>query len=181
MILDPSRVVPFSSVYLVPSFFLVFGSPLVAIGVRAERANAAEKNWPRAKGKILTSAVRTVTAEIFDSFDKGRWANSPSNQGQMRSVTTITAEATYTYEVDGQTHEGTKVNREGIGGSQQEMQAWVDAHPPGTEVTVYVDPQNPATAYLQLKRWSVGGLILLIWGGVMIFIGLLVLVIFMLN
>ncbi len=51
---------------------------------------------------------------------------------------------------------------------------------PGTEVSVYVDPDDAATAYLEWKRWSVGSIILFVWGGVFVFAGLLVLAIFML-
>lgn len=173
-------MVPFSAVYVVPLGLALFGTPFIAIGVWSQRVNAALRAWPRVKGKIVTSAVRTITSDYFDPLDRNG-VNSINAQGTMKTATSIVVDAHYTYEADGQTREGTQFNREGIGGSPKEVQTWVAQHPAGTEVTVYVDPHNPATAYLELRRWSLGGLILTIWGGVFIFIGFLVLVIFLLN
>jgi hypothetical protein len=178
-------MVPFSSVYVVPLVFTVLGSPFVAIGRRAQRQNAAVRTWPQVKGRIVTSSVRTYATETLDTFDKNWAPNSPNNQGTIRVGTNSVAEARYTYEVAGQSREGTKVSRQGIGGGTlkavEAARAWVDQHPPGTEVSVYVNPQDPAEAYIELSAHSVGALILLIWGGVFVFIGLLIFVIFLLN
>ena len=170
-------MLPLSPVYIVPLGLVVFGSPFVAIGVRSQRENAAVRNWPQVKGRIATSVVRTFTSQRLDTFDRNWAPNSPNNQGQIRNETYYSADARFAYEVDGQACEGTKISREGVGGTQQQVQAWVDRHPPGTEVSVYVDPHDPTTAYIELSRRSVGALILLIWGGVFVFAGVLVFVI----
>lgn len=180
--LDASEMVPFSAVYSVPAFFALFGAPLVAIGVRAQRVNAAVSNWPQVIGTIVTSRVNARTGERLDTFDKDRSPGMPDNQGTVRKETVYERVATYTFQFDGQTREGTKVTREGImDGNQAKAQAWLAAHPPGTEVTVSVDPKDPAIAYIELAPRSLGGMILLIWGGVMMFIGAVIFVIFMLN
>jgi hypothetical protein len=173
-------MVPLSAVYTVPFGFVVFGSPLVAIGVRAVRQNAAVRDWPQVKGRIVMSAVRTLSSQRLETFDRNWAPNSPNNPGEIRDETYYSADARFAYEVDGQAREGTKISRQGVGGTLERMQAWVHRHPPGTEVSVYVDPHDPATAYIELSRQSVGGLILLIWGGVFVFIGALIFVIFLL-
>jgi hypothetical protein len=142
-------MVPLSPVYLVPLLLVVFGSPFVSIGIVYQRKNSAIRSWPRVRGRIVSATL-----------------------GAAESV-----DARFTYEVDGRTYEGSKISREGNG--QENVQAWIHRHSPGAEVSVYVDPHDAATAYLEWKR-SVGSLILLAWGGLYVFAGLLVLVIFML-
>ncbi len=170
-------MLPLSPVYFVPLGLIVCGSPFVTIGVIYQRKNTAIRGWPRVKGRIVSSALETDTLERRDTVDPD-WMRAHPND--VTTVTTYSAAARFTYEVDGQKHESTTISRERIGGTQQQVQAWIDRHPPGTEVSVYVDPDDAATAYLEWKRWSVGSIILFVWGGVFVFAGLLVLAIFML-
>lgn len=163
-------MLPLSPVYLVPLGLVVFGSPFVAIGVVYQRKNMAIVSWPRVKGRIVSSAIQTRSFQRPDPSDPSRSINE----------TDYSADARFTYEVDGKAHEGTKISRQGISGGLENVQAWIHRHPPGTEVSVYVDPRDAATAYLEWRRWSVGSIILLVWGGVFVFAGLLVLAIFML-
>jgi hypothetical protein len=144
-------MVPLSPVYLVPLGLLVFGSPFVTIGIVYQRKNSTIRSWPRVKGRMVSATLGTA----------------------------YSVDARFTYEVDGQTYEGSKISREGIGGDREKLQAWIHRHSPGTEVSVYVDPHDAAKAYLEWAR-SVGSIILLVWGGLYVFAGLLVLVIFML-
>ena len=57
---------------------------------------------------------------------------------------------------------------------------WVDRHPPGTELDVYVDPSDPARAYLEWKRWTIGTIFMFAFGGLFWFVAVLLLVIFLL-
>ena len=174
---DDSRMLPLSPVYFVPLGLVACGSPFVAIGVISKRKNTAIRGWPRVTGRIVSSALETHEIERRDTVNP-QWMRDHPND--VAYTTTCSAAARFTYEVDGKTHESTTISRENLGGTRQEVQAWVDRHPPGTAVSVYVDPRNPTKAYLEWKRWTVGSIILLVWGGVFVFAGLLVLTIFLL-
>jgi hypothetical protein len=171
-------MVPFSPVYLVPLGFVVFGSPFMTIGFISKRKNTTIGGWPRVKGRIVSSAVRSSEFQELNTFDR-KWApSSPNNQGEMVNRTSYSAEARFSYEAGGKTREGQTISREGIMGAN--AQGWVDRHPPGTEVDVYVDPSDPARAYLEWKRWTMGTIFMFAFGGVFWFIAVLLLVIFML-
>jgi hypothetical protein len=150
-------MIPLSPVYSVPFGIMTLGSPFVIIGLISRRKSTAIGTWPQVKGRIVSSQLRTSTDDDGESYS---------------------VDARFSYEVGGKTYERDTISREGIFGAK--AQPWVDSHPPGSEVTVYVDPRDPATAYLEWKRWTIGSIAMLAWGGVMISIGLLVLVIFLL-
>lgn len=171
-------MLPLSSVYFVPLGLVACGSPFVAIGLVSHRNNIASRSWPRVKGRIVSSEVEMRTfEEKRDPLDRD-WVRDHPNDTVQRTY--CSAAARFTYEVDGRKLESTRISREGISGTQAEVQAWVDRHAPGTQVRVYYDPHDPAVAYIEWKRWTVGSIIMLVWGGVFVFAGLLVFVIFML-
>ena len=87
-------------------------------------------------------------------------------------------EVRFVYTVDGRTFEGNQVARVvPWTTSFDEVQKRVDRYPVHSKVEVYVDPQNPAVAYLETTT-SGGAIFLLIFGGFFLFVGVLLTVIF---
>jgi hypothetical protein len=67
-------------------------------------------------------------------------------------VTSVSAYVLYEYEVQGQTYQSTQIkagDRFIRSGSSRDAYQTVDQYPPGTLVTVYYDPANPAESALE--------------------------------
>jgi hypothetical protein len=105
---------------------------LAFAGVRLLRSNAAA-GWPTAPGVITASGIETVAVP-------GR---------QIRYVPAVAI--AYTYDVAGQPFTGTAVGRDTapIAEGTAEADRLLAAYPVGAPVTLFVNPANPAEAYLE--------------------------------
>ena len=86
--------------------------------------------WRSAQGRVLKSRVEVSGGE----------------------VTSVSAYVLYEYEVQGQTYQSTQIkagDRFIRSGSSRDAYQTVDQYPPGTLVTVYYDPANPAESALE--------------------------------
>jgi hypothetical protein len=105
---------------------------LAFAGVRLLRTNAAAA-WPTAPGVITASGIETVAVP-------GR---------QIRYVPAVAI--AYTYDVAGQTFTGTAVGRDTtpVVEGTAEAGRLLAAYPAGAPVTVFVNPNDPAEAFLE--------------------------------
>lgn len=110
----------FSAVGLLATWFILVG-PVMQI----QRA----KSWMPVPGTVVAS--RVVAHRGTDS-------------------TTYRVEMRYEYEVDGRTLRGDRYHfMTGSSSGRSGKQAIVDAHPPGKEITVYVNPADPSDAVVE--------------------------------
>lgn len=146
-------------------FPLIFGSVFLLTGLvpiwiasktfAIDRAIAA---WPRAPGRVTKA---TVSSRIASAKDK---------QGYERQYTVYEPVVEFTYTVDGRELQGDELARcVTPSTSMPDM----SRYPPGQDVQVYYDPSAPSTAYLEVHR-SIGAVILTCFGGLFVFIGILV-------
>jgi hypothetical protein len=105
---------------------------LAFAGVRLLRNNAAAA-WPTAPGMITASGIETVAVP-------GR---------QIRYVPAVAI--AYTYDVAGQTFTGAAVGRDTtpVAEGTAEAARLLATYPVGAPVTVFVNPANPAEAFLE--------------------------------
>ncbi len=112
--------VGFGAVGLVATWFILVG-PLLQI----QRA----KSWMPVPGTVIAS--RVVTHRGTDS-------------------NTYSVEIRYEYEIDGRTLRGNRYHFiTGSSSGRSGKQAIVDSHPPGKEITVYVNPGDPSEAVVE--------------------------------
>ena len=116
----------------------------------------ASADWPTTEGVILSSRV-------VRSYKGGEWAYAP--------------EVRYAYEVEGHRYEGraVRLGLEGMRFGTRGLAARVvNRYRPGERVTVYYDPQDPATAVLEPgASWESS----LVYGIGLLFLGVGVLIV----
>lgn len=146
-------------------FALIFGGIFSLCGLvpvllawRTFAKDRAIRRWPRAVGRVTASRVESWTSRSKDQ------QGFPVEQTMYQPV------VCYTYEFDGQTLEGTRVARATVASSTPPD---LSPYPLGGVVMVYVNPQDPTTAYLEVHR-SVGAMVLGGMGVLFLAIGLLV-------
>lgn len=146
-------------------FALVFGSTFVITGLipiwlamRAFAKDRAIARWPRAPGKVTMSRVdsRVASSRDADGYDRRYTLYDPIVQ--------------FTYSVDGRELQGNRLARVAISSSGVPD---ISRYPAGQEVLVFYDPNDPRTAYLEVRR-STGAVILSVLGGVFVVVGILV-------
>lgn len=140
------------ALWLLSALFAAVGLPMVWLALRAFARDRAMRDWPRAPGVITSSSVTSRVERVRDK--NGLYYDSTFHDAALR----------YTYTVGGVTREGTKLSREGSPTSQAGAQRYVDAYPAQKAVEVLYDPDDPATAYLEVHT-SIGAIILLAFGG----------------
>jgi hypothetical protein len=154
----PSPVMP----WVIGGAFVLFGLPLVGLALSTFAKDRRIAKWPRTQGTILVSRISssTNTARDKDGYD--------------RQYTSHTPEVSYSYAVEGTEYEGSVIARGGVSTSNRKVAvASIDRYPPGKAVDVLYDPTDPTTAYLEVRR-SIGGVILLGCGGLLMGIGVLI-------
>ena len=114
---------------------------MVVFGITFIRSAEASKRWPVAQGSVVSTRARLQSSSTGNS--------SPSSYSYAFEVT-------YAYEVDGEQYEGDRFSLgEGSTASRafpERSDAQVAAsrdYPTGSEVDVYYDPENPASAVLK--------------------------------
>jgi hypothetical protein len=144
----------------------IVGTGLIGIGafaaygtVRMRLKTAQAHRWPTAAGTITSSEVETETGDHDE-----------------RRVRLHSAAITYTYEVGGKSYESDQIE---LGGTREtnrpgEFERLVARYPMGKRVTVYYDPDDPATA--TLEPGALGGIfnMAMVAGGFVLVGGILV-------
>jgi hypothetical protein len=117
------------------------GSGAVAIGVltaygtvRMRLKVGQSHKWPTVPGKIVSSELESET-----------------ERHNRKPITTYAAAIRYAYEVDGKAYESDQIQLGGTSETSQpgEFERMVKRYPEGKRVTVYYDPDDPATATLE--------------------------------
>jgi hypothetical protein len=125
----------------------------IFLALRASRQAGASKNWPATTGKIIASGI-----EPRRSSEGG---------------TTYVPVVQYQYVIDGRTYMGNRItfgNQVGYGWTNM-AQKQVDQYPPGGNVAVFYNPNEPAMAVLERTGgastkiyWGIAILMLVILG-----------------
>ncbi len=131
--------------------FALVALPMIALAFSAFSADRKIKRWPRAPGVVTSSRLETSIGSYQDS------------SGYHRSYNKYAPVVAYTYTVNHQTFEGTQVAREPITSSKRKAEKHIAQYAAGNNVSVYCDPADPTTAYLEV-RWSIAGCFLLVFG-----------------
>ena len=138
--------------------FVLVGLVPIALARTAFVRDRAIARWPRVPGKVTSSRVETRTSRSRDQ------------QGFYRDYTVHQPIVEFTYTVAGAELKGDQIARESYWSTTKPD---LSRYPPGADVLVYYDPDNPRTAYLELD-FSIGAVILCVLGSVFITIGVLV-------
>jgi hypothetical protein len=128
-------------------FVLGCGLPFVAIGlffVYQGLISLHEQVW-------LNTNVDSVPATVISS--EVRTTTTKTGTGTGSTTTSYWANVEFTYEYEGQTRKSDRVWPVGEGGRETAMRSVVERYPPDTQVTAFVDRENPDAAFLE-KRWS---------------------------
>ncbi len=142
---------------LIFSLFAVIGGGIVYLGYLSYVKSQASKSWPTTQGSVVSSEV---TAH-----------RSRSKKGHHR--TTYGANVRYEYTVNGVQYSSDKISfGEYRTHSRGPAQATVDRYPPGAEVVVYYNPDQPEEAVLEPGKMG-GIMILFIVGGMFGVVGVL--------
>jgi hypothetical protein len=106
----------------------------IYLALRASRQAGVSKNWPATTGKIIASGIEP------------RRSRSGSGSG-----TSYYPVVQYQYVIDGRTYMGNRItfgNQVGYGWTNM-AQKQVDQYPPGANVAVFYDPNDPGMAVLE--------------------------------
>jgi len=140
--------------------FALFGLPMIGLALSSFRKDRDIARWPKAKGKVDSSSVESYAGTEKDQH------------GYYRSYRAFTPRVSYTYTVDGVEFAGSAVARVVVSTTNDApVKACVDRYPPGKDVMVFVDPDDPSTAYLELRR-STGAIIMFCFGLLLTTIGI---------
>ena len=107
----------------------------IYLALRAGRQAGVSKKWPATTGKIIASGIEP--------------RSSYSSEGG--NSTTYVPVVQYQYAIDGRTYMGNRIsfgNQVGYGWTNM-AQKQVDQYPPGANVAVFYDPNEPAMAVLE--------------------------------
>lgn len=127
---------------------LVLGLAVLVYWGHSRRGTSRAENWPSTTGTVTESVVGTE---------------------RERPV------LEYEYEVDGQSYRNDSVWVSGQSASYQRLRSLVESSPPGTEVTVYYDPDSPDVSLMVGgTEWRLGllavGLVLVGVGAALLFL-----------
>lgn len=145
--------------WIVGGVFALIGLLGVWLALHLFGKDKAIRRWPRAPGTIISSSLNS---EEYTAKD---------NHGYYQTYTRMHPEVRFSYEIEGVEYTGTKVARVAVSTNNVRwVQACVDRYAPGAAVQVYCDPADPSVAYLEIRR-SIGGVIVVVFGGVFLAVG----------
>jgi len=136
--------------------FVIIALIFIVLALRNSRKANLSRNWPETTGKIIASGI-----------DPRR---SHTSGGYSTSYYPVVQ---YQYQVEGRTYLSNRITFGGeIGYGWTNMaQKQVDNYPPGANVAVFYDPNDPATAVLERTAgtsskiyWVIAIIILVILG-----------------
>lgn len=139
--------------------FFILGAGLAIFGfVQRKKAKTAE-TWPTASGTVVSSRLDQKTTTDYDD-------------GHTSTSTSYTPIVEYTYQVGGQTYQGSRIfPGASMSYDHGTAQGIASRYQPGATVTVHYDPANPTQAVLETK--SKGGNLFLILGSVFAVLGII--------
>ncbi len=146
--------------WMLGGIFSLVGAPMVWLALRAFARDRVIATWPRAPGVVTASRVESWMQPYKDK-------NGLSGTYKMYGPI-----VQYRYEVAGQTLEGSGIRREGHGTDEEGAQRQADRYPLNGQVMVFHDPSDPKTAFLETQT-NIGAVILSIFGGMWIAVGVL--------
>ncbi|MBX3467428.1 MAG: DUF3592 domain-containing protein [Planctomycetes bacterium] len=152
------------ALWILSGVFALVGLPMVWLARRTFARDAAARAWPRAFGVITSSSVEQTTRKTRD------------RHGFYRDHTMCRPVVRFTYTAQGRQLEGTTLSRQSeTWTSRAAAEQAIAPYPPGTEVEVLHDPNDPTIAFLEVHR-SIGAVILLAFGGLWLGLAALLLV-----
>jgi hypothetical protein len=109
----------------------------VQIRLKQGREARAVAGWTVTKGQVLSHGIAEETSRDADGD----------------SSTVYSPELSYAYAVGGGEHQGTRLALDGVSfSSRAKAQAYLDARPVGSEIPVYVNPNDASDALLSVER-----------------------------
>lgn len=106
--------------------------------VQLMKAKRAEKTWPTATARVISSAVGTHLVR--------------SSQGGAPAQ--FMPEVAYEYQVNGITYQGSRVGFGKVTMSRKKATQVVEKYPSGSAMTVFCDPQDVAKAVLETRAFG---------------------------
>lgn len=134
---------------LIGLILIVIGGALMLMWLRIARQARAAWHWPSTQGVIIGGELRTLISP--QAFVLSQGGLHPRAEPRIE----------YEYQVEGQTYQSDKVRLGTWSLSVREATEVMKAYAPGSMVTVYYDPLQPARAILKLPDESA-------WGGIAI-------------
>jgi uncharacterized protein DUF3592 len=133
------------------------GIGLLLFGMNQRKQGTASQSWPTTTGTILSATLSQQSRR--------------NSQGYHDVTYAPTVE--YTYEVNGNSYRSDKINAGWtVSYDAGTAQNKLSQYQPGTRVTVYYNPTNPANAVLEPK--SATGNIFMIAGGIVLVLTVLI-------
>lgn len=130
------------AVLLIGLPMVLASATLAAQAWRAQKQAFSKRHWLQTKGRIIHSEVREIRVTV----------PKPSSTSSYRQATRYAPHIVYEYWIDGMRYEGEKNSKSPVllGSEANDAGREVNSHPPGMEVTVYYDPNNPVESTLDL-------------------------------
>lgn len=145
------------ALWIIAGAFSVAAAPFIAIAQRIFARDRVIARWPRAPGVITAATVEARSARRRDE------------DGYDHEYTAYQPIVRYTYTVDGREFVGDRIGRVAFTTDLSSARECCNRYPPQRHVEVLYDPNDPATAYLEIKR-SIGAVILFVWGCVFLLV-----------
>ena len=140
--------------------FIMISLLLIIFGLRARKKALAARQWPTAPGKVISASLKEHRS--YDSQEH-------------RTNITYEPQVTYEYRFGSET---LKRDRLGFGTTSYNRSTAVkklEQYPQGGTVTVYINPDNPYEALLDISTGS--SIFLMVMGGVFLLIGVVLVII----
>ncbi len=128
-------------------FVLVFGVPIAGLGgFFVYMGQSTMYDQARLNDFAISVPATIISSDVRRSTTK-------TGPGTGTTTTSYWANIEFIYEYEGKTRTSDKVWPVGESGSEAAMRAVVDRYPQDAQVSAFVDPDDPAMAFLE-KRWS---------------------------
>lgn len=138
--------------------FFLLGAGLAIFGFVQRKKAKTTETWPTTSGSIVSSQLDQKTTTDYDD-------------GHTSTSTSYTPIVEYTYQVGGQTYQGSHIfPGASMSYDHGTAQGIINRYQPGVAVTVHYDPADPTQAVLETK--SKGGNLFLILGSVFAVLGI---------
>ncbi|MDQ6828118.1 MAG: DUF3592 domain-containing protein [Gemmatimonadota bacterium] len=134
--------------------WLVIGCVMLGLGARQASDAVRSITWPKTPGTVLESVVQ----------------RRPRNAHDLRDSVSVPL-VRYRYSLGGVLYHSTRVSfKKFVLGTEREARSTVANYPPGTDLSVYFDPERPGNAVLEHGiSWL--NMLVLIAGSILIGVG----------
>ena len=136
--------------------FFAVGVVFAYFGYSSYQLGTQSKDWPVAKGSVIQSEIR----------ESRRTTGSGTNK---RTVTELRPEVKYTYNLDGQSYESSRITFGAI--NKLDAGKTVARYPKGKQIDVFYNPQKPDQAVLEPGTDPTGSLVFIGIGVILAFVG----------